>query len=352
MARLAEPWRMGALVVAASVLAPPAMARSDPAVADPAVADRAAGDPLCEVEIARMERAYQIPANYLMALGRVEAGRVLPAAGVPLARREAPRPGSPAGLRAGSPPQLRIWPWAVNADGTAHFFDSRDAAVAGVRQLRRDGARSIDVGCLQINLPSHPEAFRSLDEAFDPAANVEYGAFFLLSLHARTGSWTQAIARYHSPRYERQAGYVCSVHARWTELQAGRWEADPAGFCKPPPGIRQAGAAGGTASVMGRDPDAVRRARAAAVALDGLQILARGTWLTPGSLVSDRPGVRTPDRPDGRWPDRLEGRTPDPLAARPSGRAVDGHRAAVEILPLDGAGRAPPPSPSPKGPTP
>ena len=76
-------------------------------------------------------------------------------------------------------PGLQPWPWAINADGAARYFDSKPAAVAWTRLALDRGVRQIDVGCMQINLQSHPTAFRDLDEAFDPAANADYAARFL-----------------------------------------------------------------------------------------------------------------------------------------------------------------------------
>ena len=45
---------------------------------------------------------------------------------------------------------------------------TRQQAVAAVQALQARGVRSIDVGCLQVNLMYHPIAFASLDDAFDP----------------------------------------------------------------------------------------------------------------------------------------------------------------------------------------
>jgi soluble lytic murein transglycosylase-like protein len=78
------------------------------------------------------------------------------------------------------------------------------AAVAG--QLAR-GQRSVDIGCLQVNLHYHPEAFPGLAEGFDPATNARYAVRFLLELRGRTGNWAEAIAQYHSADPERGAGY-------------------------------------------------------------------------------------------------------------------------------------------------
>ena len=35
------------------------------------------------------------------------------------------------------------------------------------------GVRQVDVGCMQINLQSHPHAFASLEDAFDPGSNAD-----------------------------------------------------------------------------------------------------------------------------------------------------------------------------------
>jgi soluble lytic murein transglycosylase-like protein len=51
---------------------------------------------------------------------------------------------------------------------------------------------------MQINLRFHGADFRSLNEMFDPARNVEYAANFLKSLKAQEGSWTLAVARYNA----------------------------------------------------------------------------------------------------------------------------------------------------------
>ncbi len=90
------------------------------------------------------------------------------------------------------------WPWTVNAQGTGHFFASKTAAVAYVRELLASGITSIDVGCLQVNLHYHPTAFATLEEAFDPQENADYAATFLVALHGSDTDWSTAVADYHS----------------------------------------------------------------------------------------------------------------------------------------------------------
>jgi hypothetical protein len=76
-------------------------------------------------------------------------------------------------------------------------------------------ARSIDIGCLQVNLLHHPNAFASLAEGFDPAANARYAARFLVELRNRLGGWLPAIGAYHSATDWRAEPYRARVLANW-----------------------------------------------------------------------------------------------------------------------------------------
>jgi hypothetical protein len=145
----------------------------------------------CRRAIRAEERASGIPDNLMAAIGRVESGR-----------READGSVNP-------------WPWSFNAEGEDHVFETKADAIAAVRALQAHGMRSIDVGCMQVNLMYHPDAFASLEEAFDPVANVHYAARFLLQLHAQTGAWPAAAAAYHSFTPELGADYQRKVMAVW-----------------------------------------------------------------------------------------------------------------------------------------
>ncbi|MGG5810231.1 lytic transglycosylase domain-containing protein [Falsiroseomonas sp. CW058] len=165
------------------LLASPTVAEAPP-VAEPWAA--------CTRAIAAAERGAGIPPGLLLAIARVESGRPAPAGGVV------------------------PWPFAINADGEGRFPPTRDAAIAEVEALRARGVRSADVGCMQVNLLHHPDAFPSLAVAFDPAANVAYAVRFLRDLRARTGNWAEAVAQYHSMDPARGLGY----HARVTVARA------------------------------------------------------------------------------------------------------------------------------------
>lgn len=173
-------WLM--LLVAMAVA--PARSQSSPvaAGADPAL--------LCRAAIATAEREAGLPPRLLTAIARVESGRRDPVSGAFIS-----------------------WPWAINAEGRGSFFPTREAAIAAVRQLQAQGMRSIDVGCMQINLRHHPTAFASLEQAFDPLTNARYGARFLGELKASSGDWMRAAGHYHSHTPELAEAYRARVTA-------------------------------------------------------------------------------------------------------------------------------------------
>ncbi len=148
---------------------PPAM-QAGMGLPSPQQADRA-----CRQAVAAAERAHNIPGHLLAAIARVESGR-----------------------RDQSSGKFNPWPWTINFDGQGSFYDSKTEAVAAATSMRPRVTRSIDVGCMQISLTSHPNAFATMDQAFDPAANADYGARFLVQLFEKTGSWPKAVEWYHS----------------------------------------------------------------------------------------------------------------------------------------------------------
>ncbi len=118
--------------------------------------------------------------------------------------------------RATSSGALEPWPWTVDADGQGIFFATKEQAVAWSRQALDSGTVTfLDVGCMQVDLRMHPNAFRNLNEAFDPLANAEYGARYLRQLHdgIAGGNWFTAIGMYHSQTPELAALYRQQVAA-------------------------------------------------------------------------------------------------------------------------------------------
>ena len=150
----------------------------------------------CVAALAAAEQARGTPPGLLGAIARAESGRPVP-----------PLPG------------LQPWPWAVNADGAAMYFDSKESAVAWTQGALARGARQVDVGCMQVNLQAHPGAFATLDIAFDPAANADYAARYLVGLQADAGgNWFVATGYYHSHTPALAADY----RERVADIAAGR----------------------------------------------------------------------------------------------------------------------------------
>src|SRR3954447_2924311 len=136
--------RAACLAFALGFIALPAGAeRPAPAPPDPAQQ--------CRQAILAAEREHRLPGGLLSAIATVESGRPDP---------------SGRGIAA--------WPWTINAEGQGRYFDSKEAAIAAVEALRARGVTVIDVGCLQVNLKHHPDAFPDLATAFDPVANARY----------------------------------------------------------------------------------------------------------------------------------------------------------------------------------
>lgn len=107
------------------------------------------------------------------------------------------------------------WPWTVMAEGVGRYLPTKAAAIAEVRRLQARGVTNIDVGCMQVNLYYHGDAFDGLEDAFDPYKNAEYAAAFLADLNREAGSWPKAVANYHSREAERGGSYQQKVYDLW-----------------------------------------------------------------------------------------------------------------------------------------
>lgn len=145
---------------------------------------------LCTNAILMAERSTRIPDQFLVAMARVESGRHINGEIVP-------------------------WPWTVNAQGKGYVYDNKRQAIEAVRAFQAQGIRSIDVGCMQVNLQQHADAFPSLEAAFDPSTNAMFAARFLTDLFSRTGSWPRAAAAYHSFTPNIGSAYQWKVLESW-----------------------------------------------------------------------------------------------------------------------------------------
>ena len=144
-----------------------------------------------------IERQEGVPRQLLRAISKIESGRLHQKKRIVMA-----------------------WPWTVMAEGRGRYLPTKAAAIAEVEGLKARGIRNIDVGCMQVNLHYHPHAFADLNQAFDPVANVAYAAAYLHSLKNEEGSWSKAVARYHSANPGRYKQYRLKVHLAWREERA------------------------------------------------------------------------------------------------------------------------------------
>lgn len=134
----------------------------------------------CERAIHAAETAHGLPRGLLKAMGWVES---------------------------------RHRPFAIQAGGKSYYPESRQAAATIIRDLKSNGHRFIDVGCVQINLAYHGDRI-GLDALLDAEANASYGAGFLKGLYRRERSWRRAVARYHASDQRAQSRYLAAVGSR------------------------------------------------------------------------------------------------------------------------------------------
>jgi len=147
----------------------------------------------CTDYLTQYETEHNIPAGLLHAISKIESGR-----------RD-------------HTGQFVAWPWTVGAEGKSLYFRTKEAAVAAVRQMQLRGTKNIDVGCMQVNLYYHPDAFNNLNDAFDPSKNVAYAAKFLRGLKNEHLSWHKAVAHYHSANPVHNIPYRKSVFGLWNQ---------------------------------------------------------------------------------------------------------------------------------------
>ena len=166
---------------------------------------RAADAKACEQEMARAAHANSVPLNVLYAVGLTETG-------------------AKSGFN----------PFDMNVDGRSLHPASLPEALAAFQSELSQGARFIDIGCMQINYQWHRKDFSSVAAMFNPTNNVQYAAGFLQRLRGSEGSWTMAVARYNAgPNNDAgQKKYVCQVIRNMVASGLGRWTPAAWAFCQ------------------------------------------------------------------------------------------------------------------------
>lgn len=138
------------------------------------------------------ESTFQMPQNLLRAISVTESGRWFKSVNKSVA-----------------------WPWTINVQGKGYYYPSKREAISAVEAFQAKGIESIDVGCMQINLKYHPNAFTNLEQAFEPRYNVGYAAVFLKRNYDRFNNWKTAVKRYHNSDPRLGKRYISRVFETW-----------------------------------------------------------------------------------------------------------------------------------------
>ena len=99
---------------------------------------------LCERELIRASRKYDVPLGMLYAVGLTETGQ-----------------------------KGSLQPYALNVEGKAVYGIDKAKALEQFARARAAGAKLIDMGCMQINHYFHAEHFASLEDMLDPIDDDE-----------------------------------------------------------------------------------------------------------------------------------------------------------------------------------
>jgi hypothetical protein len=183
---------------------------------------------LCDRAASMAAGAHGIPDNVMHALTRAETGRRVDG-------------------------RFGPWPWTLNVAGTGVWFDTRAGAEAAIAAQLAAGTTNFDIGCFQINLRWHGEAFSDPADILDPVRNADYAARFLRTLAEESGDWETAIGHYHSrtaPLAERYRTRVAAIRSGLGDAPAPPDTNDPRAPSRPTPAVLRAPqplmAAGGT----------------------------------------------------------------------------------------------------------
>jgi hypothetical protein len=99
--------------------------------------------------------------------------------------------------------------YALNIGGRAHFPSNLAAAQALYRAGLARG--SVMAGCVQVNAGVHA---RRADWPLDPHAAADWGARYLRQAYDRSGSWTEALRRWHGGSPAGTARLICRVRSK------------------------------------------------------------------------------------------------------------------------------------------
>jgi len=138
-----------------------------------------------------------------------------------ISKQEAQK-GIPQGLlKAIATVESGISPWAINANGRAHIFRSKEAAAKYVRELVESGMGNFSVGCMQLHYASHRHHFKSVEAMLEPENNIAHAAKLIKNLERHHGSLDRAVKFYHSSSPTHHNPYKNRVYGMWAKFGGG-----------------------------------------------------------------------------------------------------------------------------------
>lgn len=199
-------------------------------------------------------------------------------------------------------------PYAMNIAGRGYHATGFQDMTNVISANWQRGVKSIDVGCMQINLKYHGSKFPRMTDLLDPTTNVNYGASFLITLATEAGSWKDAVMSYHNKTNPgRRAWYGCKVWNNYLRITGSS-----TGFlaCASTPGGSSTASVGSTAPIRlagyntSRGPGPLTPPTMGASGMQTAQLAMIGSRVVDVPIPSARPqGTLTIVRDGDNMPD-------------------------------------------------
>lgn len=107
-------------------------------------------------------------------------------------------------------------PWAINIAGKGYSMQSKEEALA---KIRENDKLSYDLGLMQINSQWLPKFGLKIEEVIDPSVNVLLGSLILKDCLERHGTIHEGISCYHAGNGRDGSEYAQGVITGWSEFR-------------------------------------------------------------------------------------------------------------------------------------
>ena len=95
----------------------------------------------------------------------------------------------------------KSWPWTLNINHKPYYLESRDAALALLKETLDSGEHRVAISLMQVRWDFHAEKFNhDPEQALDPVRNVRVGIQVLKGFRraAKNKDWWSAIGYYYA----------------------------------------------------------------------------------------------------------------------------------------------------------